>query len=122
MRAAQLRIIQPVLVERYEDVVRVGDMNFQPGDPLENAALDPAFVDVWPALHPEEPGHTVDTNVNTMRLQVRSTPAHKRIDRMFARGPHWRARSIELVGTKPIDLDGTFISDHFGLEAVFSTE
>ncbi len=27
----------------------------------------------------------------------------------------WRATSIELLGTQPIDVDETFISDHFGL-------
>jgi tyrosyl-DNA phosphodiesterase 2 len=122
MRAMQLRIVQPALAEHYEDVVLAGDMNFQPGDPVESAALDPTFVDVWQALRPEEPGYTVDTDVNTMRLQVKSTPVHKRIDRIFARSPRWRARSIELIGTQPIDLEGTFISDHFGLEAVFATE
>jgi len=121
-RANQLAIIQPSLAERYEDVVLVGDMNFKPGDPVESAVLDPTFVDVWPALRPDEPGYTVDTDVNTMRLQVRSTPTHKRIDRVFARSSRWRARSIELIGTRPIDVDGTFISDHFGIEAVLAAE
>lgn len=117
-RAAQLAILQPALADRYEDVVLAGDMNFKPGDPVETAALDPTFVDVWPALRPDEPGYTVDTDINTMRLQVKSTPTHKRIDRVFARSSRWRARSIELVGTRPLDDDGTFISDHFGLETV----
>jgi endonuclease/exonuclease/phosphatase family metal-dependent hydrolase len=119
-RAAQLRIIQPALATRYDDVVLVGDMNFQPDDRIENAVLDPSFVDTWPALHPDAPGYTVDTDVNTMRLQVRSTPTHKRIDRVFLRSRRWRARSIELIGTQPIAPDGTFISDHFGLETVLT--
>lgn len=116
VRAAQLRVIQPALAAHYPDAVLVGDMNFRPGDPLENAALDPSFVDTWPALRPGEPGYTVDTEINTMRLQVRSTPTQKRIDRVFVRSARWRARTIELIGTRPIDPDGTFISDHFGLE------
>jgi endonuclease/exonuclease/phosphatase family metal-dependent hydrolase len=115
-RAAQLQIIQPVLQEYFEDVVLVGDMNFEPGAKLENAALDPAFVDAWSSLHPKDPGFTVDTNINSMRLQIKGTPSRKRIDRAFIRGPHWKPRSIELIGTKPIHADGTFISDHFGLE------
>jgi len=119
-RARQLGIIQPALAGRYDDVVLVGDMNFEPGDPLENAALDPTFVDVWPTLRPGEPGYTVDTDLNTMRLHDRRRPAHKRIDRMFARSRRWRARSIELVGTRPIDSAGTFASDHFGLETSFA--
>ena len=119
-RAAQLRIIQPALAERNEDVVLIGDMNFEPGAPAEHAVLDPAFVDVWPALRPGEPGYTMDTDVNTMLLQVRRTLSHKRYDRVFVRSPHWRVRSIELIGTQPIDIAGTFVSDHFGLEAVFT--
>lgn len=118
-RAAQLRVIQPVLA-RYPDVALVGDMNFEPDDPVENAVLDPGLVDTWPALRPGEPGYTVDSDVNTMRLQIRSSVAHRRIDRVFLRSPHWRARSIELIGTQPIAPDGTFISDHFGLETVLT--
>jgi len=95
-------------------------MNFTPDDPIENTALDPAFVDIWPALRPGEPGYTVDTDLNTMRIQVKSTPVQKRIDRVFSRSARWRARSIELIGTRPIDVDGTFTSDHFGLETVFA--
>jgi endonuclease/exonuclease/phosphatase family metal-dependent hydrolase len=119
-RAVQLRIIQPALTDRYDDVVLAGDMNFMPGDAIENAVLDPTFVDVWPALHGDGPGYTIDTDINTMRIQVKSTPTHKRIDRVFLRSGHWRPGSIELVGTQPIDIDGTFPSDHFGLEAVLT--
>jgi tyrosyl-DNA phosphodiesterase 2 len=121
-RALQLGVIQPALAGRYEDVVLVGDMNFEPGDLIENAALDPAFVDVWPVLRPGEPGYTVDTDINTMRIQVKSTPVRKRIDRVFARTPRWHARSIEMIGTQAIDIDGTFTSDHFGLEAQLAAQ
>jgi endonuclease/exonuclease/phosphatase family metal-dependent hydrolase len=121
VRAAQLRVLQPVLAAHYPDIVLVGDMNFRPDDPLENAALDPSFVDTWSALHPGDPGYTVDTEVNTMRLQVRSNPTRKRIDRIFLRSTHWQADSIELTGTRPIAPDGTFISDHFGLDTVLAS-
>jgi endonuclease/exonuclease/phosphatase family metal-dependent hydrolase len=120
-RAAQLGIIQPALAAFAADTVLVGDMNFEPGAPAETAALDPAFVDAWAALHPGEPGYTVDTDVNTMRFDVKSAPSHKRIDRVFVRSPRWQPRSIELIGTRPIDATGTFTSDHFGLEAVLAT-
>ncbi len=113
-RLEQLAVVQARLV-RYDDVVWVGDMNFAPGTP-EDAAIDPSFVDVWAALHPGDPGYTLDTDVNTMRLQLKSNPAHRRIDRVFLRGTRLRARTIERVGTAPVDLDGTFVSDHFGLE------
>ena len=118
-RATQLAIIQPALAAHYEDALLVGDMNFTPDAPLENAALDPTFVDVWPSLRLDEPGYTVDSEVNTMRLRAMRTTSRKRIDRMFLRSQRWQARSIELVGTHAIDGADTFISDHFGLEATF---
>jgi tyrosyl-DNA phosphodiesterase 2 len=121
-RATQLGIIQPALAQRYPDVILAGDMNFEPAHALENAALDPSFVDTWAVLRDGEPGYTVDTDINVMRLAVNSNPARKRIDRIFARSARWRAQTIELVGTAPIDIDGTFTSDHFGLEAVFAVE
>lgn len=113
-RAEQLRRIQPLLASR-SDSVLVGDMNFKPDDPLETAALDPSFLDVWPALRPGDPGYTVDTDINLMRLMVNDKPTHKRIDRVFLRSPRWLARAIELTGTRAIDTEDTFTSDHFGL-------
>ena len=114
LRAEQLGLIQSALAVS-PDVVLAGDMNFAPDDPEENAVLDPRLVDVWPALRPGEPGYTVDSTANPMRTQVKSKLTHKRIDRIFMRGPTFRPRSIELVGTEAIDADGTFPSDHFGL-------
>lgn len=124
-RAEQLRIILPLLADR-QDVLLVGDMNFEPGAPLETAALEPAalepgpapaLTDVWPALRPDDPGYSVDSERNLMRLAA-GTRSRKRIDRVFARTRRWRPASIELIGTAPIDAAGTFVSDHFGLEAV----
>ncbi len=113
-RLAQIERIERALAGK-PDVVWCGDFNFRPDEP-EQAALDPAWLDAWPALHPDYPGYTVDTDVNTMRFQLKSKPTHKRIDRVLVRGARWRPRTIERVGTTPIDDDGTFVSDHFGLE------
>jgi tyrosyl-DNA phosphodiesterase 2 len=115
-RAEQLRIIQPALAELSDDVVLLGDMNFEPDAPLENAALDPSFVDVWPALRPDDPGFSVDSIRNPMRLRVLGKETRKRIDRVFARTRRWRPEAIELLGTAPIDDAETFVSDHFGLQ------
>ena len=115
-RVEQLGIIQPLLAGG-QDVLLVGDMNFAPDAPRESAALDPGWVDVWPALRPDDPGYSIDSERNTMRLAA-SRPSKKRIDRVFARTQRFRAASIELIGTQPIDAEGTFVSDHFGLEVV----
>lgn len=112
-RAAQLALIGPALVAAGDDVCLVGDMNFDDAATAEPAALDASSVDIWPALR-REPGFSVDSDVNAMRASFVSL-ARKRIDRAFLRGSRWRAGSIELVGTTPIDDTDTFASDHFGL-------
>ncbi len=117
VRAAQLRIIQRFLAELGEDVVLVGDMNFEPDAPLEHAARDPSFADVWPELRPDDPGFSVDSDRNPMRLRGPGDRTRKRIDRVFARTRRWRPAAIELLGTAPIDGAATFVSDHFGLGA-----
>jgi endonuclease/exonuclease/phosphatase family metal-dependent hydrolase len=111
-RIRQLRLVQPYLAALGPDVVLAGDMNFAPTDAAETAALDPTFVDAWPALH-ATPGATIDSSINRMRRDVRAT--HRRIDRVFVRSAAWHATAIELVGASPIDASGTFVSDHFGL-------
>lgn len=119
-RVAQLAILQPWLARRGADVCLVGDLNFSPADAGETATLDPEFVDVWPALHPDDPGYTVDSDVNTMRREVMGKTSRKRIDRVLVRSARWRATAIERVGMAPIDVDGTFPSDHFGLEVTLT--
>ena len=114
-RALQLELIQPALIELGDDAVLVGDMNFQPGDPLETEAMDPGFVDVWPVLHPADPGYTVDGERNLMRYAAEAGLSRKRIDRVFLRSRRWRPLSIELLGTAAIDAGGNHVSDHFGL-------
>jgi tyrosyl-DNA phosphodiesterase 2 len=115
-RTEQLGIIQAYLTRSSEDTVLVGDLNFAPDAPLEQSAMDPSFVDAWPLLRSDEPGYTVDTDRNPMRWHVKSKVARKRIDRAMVRSRRWRPTAIELLGTKPIDIDDTFVSDHFGLE------
>lgn len=113
-RVEQLHRIRAELTG--DDVLLAGDMNFGPDDDAENAALDPTLADLWPVLRGADPGYTVDTAVNGMRYQLKDKRTQKRIDRVFLRSETWRARSIELVGTEPIDDLGTWTSDHFGLE------
>jgi len=120
-RATQLKIILPWLAKTYEDAVVVGDMNFDAADEIEQAALDPAFVDVWPALHPGDAGYTIDSDTNAMRLRASGVGAHARLDRVFVRSSRWRPTAIERLGTEAIDGAGTFASDHFGLLATLGT-
>jgi tyrosyl-DNA phosphodiesterase 2 len=114
-RARQLGLIFPALANRAPDCLLVGDMNFEPDAVLENGMLDPTFTDVWPALHPDDPGYTVDSQVNRMRWQVKQKLTRKRIDRVFLRGT-LAPSAIDLVGATPHAGDEElFPSDHFGL-------
>ena len=116
MEEAARRIEQLELIQRrlagHDRVILCGDFNLAPDSP-EQAAIDPAWTDAWVALRPGEPGYTVDSDLNTMRFELKAQRTQKRIDRVLARGVVPRA--IELVGTAAIDVDGTFVSDHFGL-------
>ena len=110
-RVEQLAIIQQRLAGRTHAIL-CGDFNFTPDGP-EQRAIDRGWTDAWAALRPEDPGYTVDTDVNTMRYQLKEKRTQKRLDRVLTRGIE--AHAIALVGTAPLEVDGTFVSDHFGL-------
>jgi endonuclease/exonuclease/phosphatase family metal-dependent hydrolase len=116
-RADQLGLILPALRSESDDVVLVGDMNFAPDAVQENAALGPDFIDTWLRLKGDSPGYSVDGLGNPMRA-LDGDPIQKRIDRVFVRSTDWSAEEISLTGMVPFDSDGTFVSDHFGLEVL----
>jgi endonuclease/exonuclease/phosphatase family metal-dependent hydrolase len=122
LRADQLGIVFPALKAAGPDAVLVGDLNFCSSWAAENANLDPEFVDLWPALRGQAPGHTEDTDVNVMLRNVKAKAKNVRFDRVLLRsaGGAFRPRSIELLGTAPIAeaSPDVFPSDHFGLAAV----
>jgi len=114
----------------------MGDFNFDAytniydtnkGGPLENLNLEkyvPEFVDVWPALYPNDKGYTYDSSVNLMLHR----PAHDktRIDRVILKSipgktkKQWNPTHIKLIGTQPFMQDSkkeapVLPSDHFGL-------
>ncbi len=117
-RVTQLGIIQPFLVEHFPEVVLMGDMNFGAEARIETAALDPSFVDAWNSNRFASPGYTVDTARNDMRRRTDDKATQQRIDRVFVRSARWRTEEISLTGITPIDHQGTFTSDHFGLETL----
>lgn len=115
-RILQLERIFPFLAAAPAGVL-MGDMNFDAGDP-EERALPGDVVDVWPALHPGDPGATRDTERNLMAAAFASEPRCRRIDRVFFRGgtSGWRPASIRILGDAPVSPGGSlFASDHFGL-------
>ena len=105
-----------------QHVILTGDFNFDTHWD-ERQYLDPSYQDCWPLLHPYEPGFTVDTERNHMRLLAKRQDKQTRFDRIFLRSsaPGWQLESIELLGDTPISsaTPDIFPSDHFGLLAQF---
>ena len=92
----------------------------KPATPTENGAqLEEAMR--GQVIRPDDPGYTVDTDVNRMRWEMQPRRTRKRIDRMFLRSAgRLRPEHIELVGERAAPGDPTlFASDHFGLKARF---
>jgi endonuclease/exonuclease/phosphatase family metal-dependent hydrolase len=113
LRSRQLRWVFRAL-RSVGDAVLLGDFNMRDA---ENSQIVAPFVDVWPELHPNEPGFTEDTSINLMRLDSRNKHRHVRFDRVLLKGPTWAAESVDLLGTEPLSgaLARIFPSDHFGV-------
>lgn len=117
VRQQQLVAIFDAL-EVYPKAIVLGDFNFCSSWSRENGNLDPRYVDLWAHLHPQEPGFTEDTQINTMRLARTRKSKQVRFDRVLLRDEtlRWSAAAIDLVGLRPLGPE-LFISDHFGLLA-----
>lgn len=120
MRAEQLKGIFPLL-EDAPHAILMGDFNLDPGNTDEITNMDSRYEDMWSLLKPENPGFTIDTDINTMRLEQKGEPKKVRFDRILVRSgsPGWRPEAIRLLGTDPIreTYPVVFPSDHFGLMA-----
>ncbi|MBS2034263.1 endonuclease/exonuclease/phosphatase family protein [bacterium] len=80
----------------------VGDFNFCSTSD-ENARLPADWVDLWPLMHPGQPGWSLDSQQN----KLLRGPKQARYDRMLLRSLDWRCQSIDLIRNGA--------SDHFGL-------
>lgn len=113
-RVRQLEDIHSRLA-REPDVILVGDMNFPDGDRPEAAPVA-SWQDAWRICHPDDPGFTVDSQVNAMRALNKPGAKRARIDRAFLRSASWQVERVERLGMSPLREDPqAFISDHFGL-------
>jgi len=92
----------------------------QPTPELENEVLDTwlnGYTDAWPALRPDEAGHTFDGATNP---HIPDAQERMRYDRVMVRG--MVAKEITMLGTlsaaAPENDDASPPSDHYGLCAV----
>jgi tyrosyl-DNA phosphodiesterase 2 len=117
-RAEQLSKIFPILAA-VPHAVLMGDFNFCSSNVAENKQLDPQYQDVWPTVHPGDPGYTEDTAVNQMRFEQSGKNKQVRFDRVLFRSKNseWKPEQIRLIGTTPVHTGtpSVFPSDHFGL-------
>lgn len=119
LRASRVAQLREVFAALEGDALLLGDFNFDPADPEEDA-LDPRFVDVWPRLRPDEPGFTEDTTNNPMRFDHHGMrDKHVRYDRVLACTRWLRPVEIALFATEPIG-PRVHVSDHFGVTARFA--
>lgn len=127
VRAKQLSKIFPLL-DQSSHALLMGDFNFCASWKEENDQLPPQYADAWNVLHPQDPGYTEDTDINIMRLRVKREQKQVRFDRILLRSKGtagcWVPRSIELLGTSPIQVPTAdiFPSDHFGLMATLTRD
>ncbi|MDZ5085323.1 MULTISPECIES: endonuclease/exonuclease/phosphatase family protein [Mycobacteriaceae] len=118
LRAWQLRrVFRAVSADQ---AVILGDFNMRDG---EERWIAPAYRDVWPTLHPQEPGFTENSSTNPMLRDSKKKPRQLRFDRVLIKGADWVPTDIAMLGTEPIspELPRVFPSDHFGLRCRLRT-
>jgi endonuclease/exonuclease/phosphatase family metal-dependent hydrolase len=119
IRAQQLDEIFAELGDESAPTLFAGDLNFGDGEQPDTAHLDPAFVDLWTALRPTDPGFTWNIERSPMAAagSFVGEPS-RRLDRMLLRGAAWVPGTIEIIGDRSVtEHPALFPSDHFGLVA-----
>jgi endonuclease/exonuclease/phosphatase family metal-dependent hydrolase len=88
----------------YNDVLLMGDFNFDHGALPETSHIPENWLDVWPALNPDNMGHTWNPDTNRYARASDPTSRPSRIDRVLVKSVHWLPRYIKLVGCSSADL------------------
>jgi endonuclease/exonuclease/phosphatase family metal-dependent hydrolase/2'-5' RNA ligase/uncharacterized protein (UPF0248 family) len=92
-------------------VMVVGDFNTSKSIHISNCR------DVWEYLHPNNPGITYNPSCNALANINSSTQLSYRFDRILA--SNLLPISIDIIGIEP--MNGTYVSDHYGIHATIST-
>ena len=106
-------------------VILAGDLNSDADnpDPAQSPAyhilINAGFLDVWPTIHPGDPGFTWPLHGEDP-FTPSSSPG-QRIDLILTRGSSIEAQTIALTGNSLTDLtpSGLWPSDHAGVVALF---
>jgi tyrosyl-DNA phosphodiesterase 2 len=115
IRGRQLKQVVGLMAP-FPNTVLLGDFNFCSSWKQENDRIPPDYVDLWSATR-SEPGFTVDTDSNSMRLRHKEQEKRVRFDRILVRSARVGPAKAKLIGTKKIrgETPAIFPSDHFGV-------
>jgi len=86
------------VLKQWQDVLIMGDMNFDDLAEPETSHIRTDYVDVWPSLRPRQMGYTWDPTTNAYARFSDEKSAPSRIDRVFIKSKEWLPRTIKLVG------------------------
>jgi endonuclease/exonuclease/phosphatase family metal-dependent hydrolase len=104
----------PILADASRPVVLVGDLNSLPGTEGEAALAHVGFADVWPRVHPGNPGLTCCFGED---LTIPGGVFDQRIDYVLTRGL-FEPRAAAVTGMNPaVRVEGLWPSDHGGIFA-----
>lgn len=122
-RHEQLEVIRRRLAGRGPALL-MGDLNFDADRDPERWLLAPEMIDCWRAVHPHEPGLTMDDDENAMRASLGKSSGSMRCDCVLltaAQGA-WQPERMWRLGLEPIpgSQGALYPSDHFGLAATLT--
>lgn len=123
IREKQLQITLDYLQTLPGDTIIAGDFNSRAEDLFLFTAAH-GFEDIWPMLHPNDPGYTFDPLHNPIAQKMTISGHPGRLDRIFLKSPlkAWMAEKAELFARQPVPgtADKLFPSDHFALLSVLT--
>lgn len=102
-RVDSLKFVNNIL-SGYDDVVLMGNFNFDQGAQPESDHISKSWLDVWPALEKGSRGYTWSPEFNLYAKMADPTAGPSRIDRIFVKSGHWLPRRIRRLGCSSIDL------------------
>jgi endonuclease/exonuclease/phosphatase family metal-dependent hydrolase len=110
-RRRTVREIAAFIDRNAAPAVLVGDFNEVPEEEaIHHIAEGAGFLDAWPALHPDDPGHTFSSD-----NPYTNADDSRRIDYVFLRqGDLAHLRACRRIADRPAS-DGHCPSDHYGL-------
>src|SRR6266700_2172813 len=120
-REKQLQAVLDYLQSLPGDAVVAGDFNSREEDVFMYAA-EHGFEDIWPGLHPNDPGYTFDPIHNYIAQKMTVSGHPGRLDRILLKSTSkvWKAEKAELFARQPIP--GTKASQIWSYVQAFSKD